>query len=270
MKSRAFSLIPLTVAALVAGCQPSDEELAARYEGVVRRYCLECHDDAGREADLSLEGVDLAAVASHPVLFEDIARKLRGRQMPPLGGPRPDAATYDGFVAYLERRLDQAALVSPEPGKSSIHRLNRTEYGNAVRDLLALEVDAAEFLPADDEGYGFDNIADVLRVSPSLLEQYLAASAKIAALAVGDPDTPAVTAVYRPPQDLAQAVHIEGMPLGTRGGLKIRHNFPLDAEYEFDVFLVRNIVGYMTGLEWAHELEIAVDGERVFLAQVGG
>ena len=166
--------------------------------------------------------------------------------------------------------MDEAALAAPEPGQASLHRLNRTEYGNAVRDLLALEVDAAEFLPADDEAYGFDNIADVLRASPSLLEQYLSASAKIAALAVGDPDTPAVTAVYRAPSDLAQAAHIEGLPLGTRGGVKIRHNFPLDGEYEFDVFLLRNIVGYMTGLEWAHELEIAVDGERVFLAQVGG
>ena len=257
-------------AVFVAGCKPSDEELAARYEGVVRSYCLECHDDAGREAGLTLESVDLDDVAGHPELFEDIARKLRGRQMPPQGGPRPDAKTYDDFVAYLERRLDDAALAAPEPGQASIHRLNRTEYGNAVRDLLALDVDASEFLPADDEGYGFDNIADVLRVSPSLLEQYLAASAKIAALAVGDPATPAVTAVYRPAPDLAQGVHVEGMPLGTRGGFKIQHNFPLDAEYEFDVFLVRNIVGYMTGLEWAHELEIAIDGERVFLAQVGG
>jgi hypothetical protein len=255
---------------LVAGCQPSDEELAARYEGVVETYCLECHDAAGREAGLSLESVDLDNVAAHPVVFENVARKLRGRQMPPSGGPRPDAETTDGFVAYLERRLDAAALTSPEPGRASIHRLNRTEYGNAVRDLLALEVDAAEFLPSDDEGYGFDNIADVLRVSPSLLEQYLAASAKIAALAVGDPDAPAVTSVYRAPSDLAQGAHVEGMPLGTRGGVKIRHYFPLNGEYEFDVFLLRNIVGYMTGLEWAHELEIAVDGERVFLTQVGG
>jgi hypothetical protein len=270
MKSRALSLALILGGALVAGCQPSDEKLAARYEGVVGTYCLECHDAAGREAGLSLENVDLDDVAAHPDLFENVARKLRGRQMPPSGGPRPDADTYDGFVAFLERRLDEAALAAPEPGKASIHRLNRTEYGNAVRDLLALEVDAGEFLPADDEGYGFDNIADVLRVSPSLLEQYLAASAKIAALAVGDPDAPAVTTVYRAPSDLAQGVHVEGMPLGTRGGIKIRHNFPLDAEYEFDVFLLRNIVGYMTGLEWAHELEIAVDGQRVFLAQVGG
>ncbi len=270
MKSKGLWFLPLAGAVLVAGCQPSDEELATRYEGVVETYCLECHDAAGREAGLSLEGVDLDDVAADPETFENVARKLRGRQMPPSGGPRPDAETYAGFVAYLERRLDAAALAQPEPGQASIHRLNRTEYGNAVRDLLALEVDASEFLPADDEGYGFDNIADVLRVSPSLLEQYLAASAKIAALAVGDPETPSVTAVYRPAQDLAQAVHVEGLPLGTRGGLKIRHNFPLDAEYEFDVFLVRNIVGYMTGLEWAHELEIAVDGTRVFLAQVGG
>jgi mono/diheme cytochrome c family protein len=268
MKSLVLSLtLPL---AFLAGCQPSDEELAARYEGVVRTYCLECHDDAGREAGLTLEGVELDDVAGHAEMFEEVARKLRGRQMPPLGGPRPDAETYAGFVAYLERRLDEAAFAAPEPGQASIHRLNRTEYGNAVRDLLALEIDAGEFLPADDEAYGFDNVADVLRVSPSLLEQYLAASAKVAALAVGDPETPAVTAVYRAPSDLSQASHIEGMPLGTRGGIRIRHNFPLDGEYEFDVFLLRNIVGYMTGLEWAHELEIAVDGERVFLAPVGG
>jgi uncharacterized protein DUF1592/uncharacterized protein DUF1588/uncharacterized protein DUF1587/uncharacterized protein DUF1585/uncharacterized protein DUF1595 len=271
MKKRALYSAPILAAMLVAaGCQPSNEKLAKRYEGVVETYCLECHDAAGREAGLSLEDVNLDNVAAHPELFETVARKLRGRQMPPPGGPRPDLKTYDGFAAYLERRLDEAALASPEPGKASIHRLNRTEYGNAVRDLLALEVDASEFLPADDEGYGFDNIADVLRVSPSLLEQYLAASAKIAALAVGDTHAPAVTAVYRAPSDLAQAVHVEGMPLGTRGGIKINHYFPLDAEYEFDVFLLRNIVGYMTGLEWAHELEIAVDGERVFLAQVGG
>jgi hypothetical protein len=270
MNSRAVPISFLLGATLLAGCQPSDEELAARYEGVIGSYCLECHDDAGREAGLTLEGVSLDDVAGHAELLEEVARKLRGRQMPPLGGPRPDVETYDGFVAYLERRLDAAALASPDPGKASIHRLNRTEYGNAVRDLLALEVDASEFLPADDEGYGFDNIADVLRVSPSLLEQYLSASAKIASLAVGDPATPAVTAVYRPAPDLAQGTHVEGMPLGTRGGFKFRHNFPLDGEYELDVFLVRNIVGYMTGLEWPHELEIAIDGHRVFLAQVGG
>src|SRR5690606_31103800 len=166
--------------------------------------------------------------------------------------------------------LDRAAAASPEPGRASLHRLNRTEYGNAIRDLLALDVDASELLPADDEGYGFDNIADVLRVSPSLLEQYLAAASKLAALAVGDPRTGAVTSVYRAPPDLAQQDHIDGLPLGTRGGVLIRHHFPLDAEYDFSAFLLRNIVGYMTGLEWPHEIEISVDGERVLLASIGG
>src|SRR5690606_630267 len=130
----------------------------------------------------------------------------------------------------------------------------RSEYGNAVRDILALEIDPAELLPADDEAYGFDNIADVLRVSPSLLEQYLSAASKVAALAVGDPQTRAVTNIYRAPPDLAQRDHIDGLPLGTRGGILFRHNFPLDAEYELRVFLLRNIVGYMKGLEWPHEL----------------
>src|SRR5262245_5432320 len=127
MKSRAWSASCLVAALGLAGCQPSDEELAARYEGVVRTYCFECHDDAGREAGLSLEGVDFGDVAAHSELFEEVARKLRGRSMPPLGGPRPDAETYAGIVAYLERRLDEAALAAPEPGQASIHRLNRTE-----------------------------------------------------------------------------------------------------------------------------------------------
>ena len=271
MNPRALRIaLPLAAALLAAGCGPAPDKLAGRYADVVKGYCVDCHDSAGQEGGLSLEGVDLNKVAEHADIFEKVARKLRGRQMPPPGEAQPDDATRAEFVAYLEKRLDAAAAVAPNPGPASIHRLNRTEYGNAVRDLLALDVDAAEFLPADDEGYGFDNIADILRVSPSLLEQYLTSSAKIAALAVGDPQTPPVTTVYHAPSDLAQASHIEGLPLGTRGGILIHHNFPLDAEYDFNVFLLRNIVGYMTGLEWPHELEIAVDGERVFIAQVGG
>ncbi|HVS24971.1 MAG TPA: DUF1592 domain-containing protein [Gammaproteobacteria bacterium] len=268
------SLVRLTavtgLALLGAGCGQSPDKAAARYSAVVAHYCYDCHDYAGAEAGLALEGADLKHVGAHAEVWEKVARKLRGRMMPPPGEPHPDEKTYDGLVAYLEKSLDAAAKQNPKPGRASIRRLNRTEYGNSVRALLALDVDASELLPADDEGYGFDNIADILRVSPSLLEQYLAASAKVAALAVGDPDTHAVTTVYRAPSDLAQREHVEGLPLGTRGGILIRHDFPLDAEYGFDVFLLRNIVGYMTGLEWPHELEIAIDGERVFLAQVGG
>ena len=270
MKGRVLT-ISLFGALLPAGCQPSDEELAARYEGVVRTYCLECHDAAGREAGLSLEDVDLDTSTPTGAIRGGRAQAARtadaavGRSAPRCRR-RTTASSLISSAGWT-----RAALASPEPGKASIHRLNRTEYGNAVRDLLALEVDAAEFLPADDEGYGFDNIADVLRVSPSLLEQYLSASAKIAALAVGEPDAPAVTAVYRAAGGPRSRRRTSKACRSARAAaFKIRHNFPLDAEYELDVFLVRNIVGYMTGLEWAHELEIAVDGERVFLAQVGG
>lgn len=251
-------------------CTPSPEALIADYRETLDRYCLDCHNQSEAEAGLSLEGLDLATLAEHPDIFEKAILKLRGGLMPPGGNPRPDAETVTAMVEFFEASLDEAALANPQPGRSSIHRLNRTEYGNAVRDLLGLDIDPTEFLPADDEGYGFDNMADILRVSPSLLEQYLSASSFVAALAVGDPETPNVSRIFRAPPDLAQGEHVEGLPLGTRGGLLFRHNFPLDATYEFSVFLRRNIVGYMTGLEWPHELEITIDGERVFTAPVGG
>jgi len=260
----------LALAALLVGCQPSEEELAARHTETIGRFCTDCHNDLEREADLSLERADVARVTEDPALWEKVIVKLRGNLMPPPGRPRPANDDAAELVAYLETRLDAAAEANPEPGRAGIHRLNRTEYGNAIRDLLALEIDPAEFLPADDEAYGFDNIADVLRISPSLLEQYLSASSKIAALAVGDLESRAVTSIYRAPPDLAQGDHVAGLPLGTRGGIAFRHNFPLDGEYDFSVFLLRNIVGYMKGLEWPHQLEISIDGERVFVAQVGG
>jgi hypothetical protein len=260
----------LAGAAVVAACTPTPEQLATEHRATLDRFCLDCHSAAEAEAGLSLEGLDLGAAGEHPDIFEEVIVKLRGGLMPPSGNPRPDEEEVADMVAFLETTLDAARADNPFIGRASIHRLNRTEYGNAVRDLLALEIDAREFLPADDEGYGFDNIADILRVSPSLLEQYLSASSVIAALAVGDPKSPQVSRVFRAPPDLAQGEHQNGMPLGTRGGIVIEHEFPLDATYEFSVFLRRNIVGYMTGLEWPHELEIAIDGERVFLAPVGG
>jgi len=190
--------------------------------------------------------------------------------MPPQGMPRPDEATLDAFAASLEGSIDRVALTRPNPGRSPLHRLNRSEYAAAIRDVLALDIDATALLPADDEANGFDNIADVLKVSPSLLEQYLAAARRISALAVGNPAATPVGTVYRVPPDRAQGDHIEGLPLGTRGGLLVRHNFPLDATYEFNVVLLQNIVGYVPGLEWPHQLEISIDGVRVFMAPVGG
>jgi hypothetical protein len=184
--------------------------------------------------------------------------------------PRPEQAQLDGMATWIENSLDKAAGAKVNPGRSQLHRLNRSEYANAIRDLLGVEIDVKELLPPDDESNGFDNIADVLKVSPSLLEQYLGASAKISSLAVGDMATKPISRVYQVPPDLAQDGHVDGLPLGTRGGILIRHNFPLDGEYDFSVYVLQNIVGYVTGLEWPHQLEISIDGERVFLAGIGG
>ena len=258
------------LACLVAGCEPSREALVEEHTATIGRYCLDCHNEIDQEAGLVLEGIDLADVHGNAEVMEKVLLKLAGNLMPPPGSPRPSTGEVAALSESFEQWLGEASAERPQLGRFSAHRLNRTEYGNAVRDLLGLEIDPAEYLPADDEAYGFDNMADVLRVSPSLMEQYLSTSSKLAALAVGDPQTQVVNAVYRAPPDLGQYGHVQGLPLGTRGGLLIDHYFPLDAEYDFAVFLTRNIVGYMTGLEWPHELEISIDGERVFIAPVGG
>jgi hypothetical protein len=223
-----------------------------------------------KTAGLMLDEVDTEHVGDGAEVWEKVVRKIHGGTMPPLGMPRPDQATLDNFASSLEVSLDRAAVSRPEPGRTGMHRLNRIEYQNAVRDLLALKVDVTSLLPADDESNGFDNMADVLRVSPSLLEQYLSASRTVSSLAVGDRGLGPVSQAYQVAPTLAQASHIEGLPLGTRGGILIHQNFPLDGNYEFSVFLLRNIVGYMPGLEYAHQFEITVDGVRIFLSHVGG
>jgi mono/diheme cytochrome c family protein len=236
---------------------------------LVQKYCITCHSERAKTGGLVLENLDPAETGAHADIWEKVVRKVRGGMMPPQGLPRPDVATLDAFAAALENSLDQQALRQPNPGHKPVHRLNRTEYGNAIRDILDLELDVTELLPPDDESNGFDNIAGALRVSPSLLEQYLAASRKISALAVGT-DKDLLTIAYRVPPDDSQEDHVDGLPLGTRGGLLFKHTFPQDADYQFNVFLLRNIVGYMTGLEFAHDVEISIDGERVFVSQVGG
>src|SRR6187200_778982 len=238
-------------------------------QALIQKYCVTCHNARAKTGGLSLDGANPVDAAAHAELWEKVAMKLRGGMMPPQGMPRPDAATLDAFATTIERTIDDRALRSPDPGHKPVHRLNRTEYGNAVRDLLDLDIDTTSLLPADDESHGFDNIAGVLRISPSLLEQYLAAARSISSLAIGT-DTDIVRSDYRVPPDDGQEDHVEGLPLGTRGGLLLKHNFPQDAEYEFSIKLVRNIVGYLTGLEFAHQVEISIDGERVFVAQVGG
>jgi hypothetical protein len=195
--------------ALAAGCQPSVEERAATAKEVIDRYCTDCHNEAERTGELTLERVALTDVGAHAEVWEAVVRKLRGRMMPPAGEPLPEAVAADELVAYLEEQLDLAAATNPNPGRKSLHRLNRTEYGNAIRDLLALDIDASAYLPNDSEAYGFDNIADVLGTDPSLMDRYLSAAWKITSAAMGDTDIAAAVSTYRVPPDRSQRDHVE-------------------------------------------------------------
>jgi hypothetical protein len=236
---------------------------------VVDRYCVSCHNQRVKTSDLALDGVDLTNPGANGEIWEGVVRKLRTRSMPPQGMPRPDEATYESLASYLETELDRAAAAKPNPGRPLIRRLNRSEYANAIRDLLTLEVDVSSLLPPDDSAFGFDNIADMLGTSPALLERYLVAADRVSALAVGAPVTPG-SDTYRVRQDRSQDQHIEGLPLGTVGGLVVNHTFPLDAEYKFSLALYRNNLEAIRGLEHPHQVEITIDGERVFLMTVGG
>ncbi len=235
------------------------------------RYCVTCHNGRMRTAGLALDEHDVASVAASPAVWETVVRKLRAGAMPPPPRPRPDAATYDRFVGWLEAELDRHAAANPDPGRTeAFHRLNRTEYHHAVRDLLDLEIDVAELLPADGASYGFDNIAGVLGVSPTLLERYLAAARKIARVAVGRPAPSATAEVFRLASDLPQDDWVAGMPFGTRGGGAFRHTFPEDAEYDFRVTLARNAGDNLAVFEVPHTVEVSLDGELVRTFTVGG
>jgi hypothetical protein len=234
------------------------------------QYCVTCHSQRLKTGGLSLEGLDPAQAGSHPDVWEKVVRKLQARAMPPQGARRPDEATYHRLQSALEADLDAGAAAHPNPGGPILHRLNRSEYANAVHDLLDLDVDVTSLLPPDDSAYGFDNISDVLGVSPSLQEHYLSAAVKIAALAVGDPDIRAGSDTFRIHQDLSQDTHIEGLPLGTIGGTAVRYTFPLDGDYVFQAKLYRTNLNIVRGLEYAHQVEVAIDGKRVYLATIGG
>ena len=243
---------------------------AATERALLDKYCVVCHSEKLRTGGLSLQKIDVANVPANAEVWEKAIRKLRAGAMPPQGMPRPDKSAVDGLATYLETSIDHAAALKPNPGRATLHRLNRNEYANAIRDLLALDIDPAPLLPADDESYGFDNIADVLRTSPSLLDRYLSASWNVSRLAVGDPAINADTTTYRARPDLSQDGHIDGMPLGTRGGMLIRHTFPLDADYFIKVRLWRATADVIKGLEEPHRLEVSVDGVRVKVITFGG
>jgi mono/diheme cytochrome c family protein len=240
------------------------------YRAIVDQYCVTCHNARLKTGDLVLEGLDLSHVDGETVIWEKVVRKLRAGVMPPQGARHPGEAAMHGLIAWLEAQLDRAAEARPDPGRPMLHRLNRAEYRNAIRDLLALDVDVTSLLPPDDSAYGFDNISDVLGVSPSLQERYLAAAGRISRLAVGDLDLRPGSETYRVRQDLSQNQHIDGLPLGTVGGLRVRHTFPLDGEYEFQTKLYRTNLNIVRGLEYPTEFEIAIDGRAIHTVTIGG
>jgi len=235
---------------------------AAAQRAVLDKYCVVCHNAKLKTANLLLDQLDLSHLGDHAEIGEKVVRKLRAGMMPPTGLPQPDAATREALITWLEKDLDRSAVTYlPPPG---LHRLNRIEYTNAIRDVLALEVDAGKFLPPDDSTHGFDNIAGALTLSPALMEAYLSAAGKISRLAVGDISAP-TQAVFEVPADTAQNYHIEGLPFGTRGGILIKYQFPVDGEYTFKV---KGVTGYfqaVLGGVKGEQLEVTVDGQRVKL-----
>src|SRR3954470_9218635 len=243
---------------------------AAAADKLLRTYCVTCHNDRLKTGGLALDPSDLPHVANRPEVWEKVVRKLRAGLMPPAGAPRPERVAYESLTGWLETELDAAAASHPNPGASdAFHRLNRSGDQNAIRDVLGGEVDVASLLPADDASYGFDNIAGVLRMSPTLMERYLAAAQKIAALSVASPRRDALVQMFHVQDDLLQEDHVEGLPLGTRGGIRVQYTAPASGAYEIKARLQRNGNDYVPSFPEDHTLEIAVDGARLELFTLG-
>jgi mono/diheme cytochrome c family protein len=236
---------------------------AAAHTTFVTRNCASCHNDRLKRGGLSLDAASAQDVGQNPEVWEKVLRKIRARQMPPIGAPRPDEATYNSETATLETALDRAAAASPNPGRTAtLRRLTRTEYQNAIRDLLALDVDVTALLPADESSYGFDNVT-VGDLSPTLLDRYIAAAEKISRVAVGRPSVSPDGETIRIPADLTQEEHIDGLPIGTRGGALVNYSFPMDGDYEIQIRLTRDRNEHVEGLNDAADLELLLDRERV-------
>jgi len=235
---------------------------------VVNKYCVDCHDGEAKKGGLNLDSISREDVTQHTDEWERVVRKLRSRQMPPVGKARPDEHTYDAVVAGLAASLDRVALRHPNPGRTeTFRRLNRTEYQNAIRDLLALEIDAGALLPKDEPSHGFDNIT-VGDLSPTLLDRYISAAQKISRLAVGAPRRAPGGDTIRIRPDITQEEHVEGLPVGTRGGTLLRYTFPRDGQYDIHIRLARDRNEEIEGLHESHELELLLDRDRVKLFTV--
>src|SRR5690348_15417276 len=241
----------------------------APQRAVMNQYCVTCHNQKLKTGGLALDQLDLGQIGASPEIGEKIVRKLRAGMMPPQGMPRPSTAAYESLTVAIENELDRAAAARPHLAAPGVHRVNRTEYANAIRDLLALDIDPAAFLPSDDSSYGFDNVASGLGVSPALVEGYVEAAAKISRLAMGHETAPA-RKVYHVREDYSQEGHIEGLPFGTRGGMLIHHYFPADGEYLISWDPVRTTVGGLYGGDSEDEqAEVLIDGARTKLFRIG-
>jgi len=273
MSTRAFVAAAAAVIAVGAGgfawWSHERQPTAAQEWPLFGRYCIDCHNKDDYTAQIAFDRMSPESIGENPAVFETVVRKLRGVQMPPPGAPRPDSATRHEWIAALESTLDAAAGARREPGRVVLHRLNRTEYKNAIADLLALDVDVKALLPRDDESDGFDNVANVLKVSPSFLEQYIAAARVVSELAVGTPAAKRDSRVYYAEANINQNFHVEGMPLGTRGGMLVEHFFPVDGEYEISLGGLAR-ARYVEGLEYRHKLIVTIDGRKVFEDEIGG
>ena len=235
----------------------------------LNQYCVACHNEGAKTADLLLDKMDVARVGADAETWEKVVRKLRAGMMPPAGAKHPDKATTEGFVSWLENELDRSAAARPDFGSPGIHRLNRAEYANVIRDLLAVDVDVSALLPPDDSSFGFDNMASSLGVSSSLLEAYLAAASKISRIAIGDTAVALNLKTYVAPSDLSQNEHVEGLPFGTRGGMLIHHTFPVDGEYSFQLSLLRGTSEELYGRSAKNEqMELSIDGQQIKLFDI--
>ena len=249
--------------------QPSPTTAAESQTALVKQYCVGCHNDRAKAGQLSLAAFDAAAVDQHPEVAEKIIRKLRAGMMPPAGMKRPDEATLTAFASSLETRIDRAAAVRPNPGNRPFQRLNRAEYARAIQGLLGIDVDVSALLPPDTISHGFDNIADVQAFSPTVLEGYLRAAAKISRDAIGDPTAAPSGIIYKVPRTAAQLTHVQGAPVGTRGGTSVVHIFPADGEYTFRVMFHSIPTGQLYGSTTRDEqIEISINGERVALVEI--
>ncbi|MHC5066517.1 MAG: DUF1587 domain-containing protein, partial [Planctomycetota bacterium] len=268
--SLGFSLqLGLSQDAEPAALVSTDDAAKPPNKELIRRYCIRCHGTRKQEAGLSLADFDPAAAVQQAELAEKVIHKLRSGLMPPPRQRRPEDAESIALAVDLEQRLDAAAAARPEPGRRSFQRLNRAEYRNAIRDLLGLEIDVGAFLPPDTISHGFDNIADVQNLSPTLMEGYLRAASEISRLALGDLDAVAAEATYKVPRTASQLEHVPGAPFGTRGGIAVLHNFPADGEYVFKIQLHSGPTGFLFGMTAKDEqLEVSVNGARVALLDI--